>query len=155
MIVLGENAQTIADGGKVYGGEINGRKKVLTDKYLFTGELAVNDEIDIPDLPAGAKVLDAYIAAPSLGATGIVTLGHRATEDADGNVLAEDPDAFIASADFGGAAALVRAGVAGKEAGIGVRFNGLAKTGLFLTVTEATAAADTNTLEVMVEFVID
>jgi hypothetical protein len=154
-IYNGYNLSQIALGKKLPGGEINGRVKVLHEKFTLTAELLVADEILGPKIPAGAKVLDAYVAAPSLGATGIVTLGHKASLNYDGSVAAEDADAFVASADFGGAAALVRAGVSGKEAGILKRFSAVQETQTFLSCTELTAAGTGLEVEYVITFTLD
>jgi len=153
-ILKGKNKALIEAGKKVSGGEINGRVKVLHETYTFLAEAAISDVIELPNLPIGAKVLDAYVSGPSLGATGIFTLGNRATVDADKNVIAADPDSYVASVDLGGAAALVRAGVAGKEAGLLVRY-GEQETQPVLTCTEVTTTATGKTIEVVIEFTLD
>jgi len=154
--VNGKNLALIAAGKKIPGGEINGRVKVLHESYTFAADVfAATDEILGPSLPAGATVIDAYVAAPSLGATGIFSLGHKAAADVDGNVVAEDPDAFVAAADFGGAAALARAGVSGKEAGLLSRFRTTQEVQTFLTCTEVTATADTLVIDYVITYTID
>ena len=96
----GSNATNIAAGKKIWGGEINGRVKVLHEKITLTGDLAVNDTILGPKLPANAMVVDAYVRIPAtLGATGIVSLGHGASVDASGAAITLDADAFVAAAD--------------------------------------------------------
>lgn len=154
--VNGENLALIEANKKLNGGEINGRVKVLVERYEFPAAVfAAGDRIQGPKLPADVRVLDAYVSAPSLGATGIFTLGHEATTDNDGNAIAEDANAFVDNADFGGAAALVRAGVAGKEASIGERLGLNQETQTFLECTEATAAAAGLVIEYIIEFTLD
>lgn len=146
------NLSLIEAGSKLDGGEVNGRVKVITDRFTFTAEMAVGEKVFGPSLPADARVIDAYVKAPSLGATGIFTLGHVATEDIDGNVVAEDANAFVDAADFGGAAAMTRASI---EAGIGLRFGRKSETQLFLECSELTAAAIGETIEYVVTFTLD
>ena len=154
-VLIGTNNALIAAGKKISGGEINGRVKVLHESYKFLAEAAVNDEISGPSLPAGAKVLDAYITSPTLGATGIFSLGNRATLGENKSVIAEDADSFVASADAGGQAVMARAGISGKEAGILVRYNGGQETETFLTCTEATLAAEGETIDYVIEFTLN
>lgn len=97
-------------------GEVAGRSRFLVGR-LSNAELAAlasGDTINIGYLPANSVILDAYVKiGKSLGATGIVTLGHGATTDEnfDGSevAIAADPDGIVASADGGGQAAFARA----------------------------------------------
>ena len=147
----GENLTNIEAGKKIWGGEINGRVKVLHEKITLAGDLAISDVVYGPNIPANAKVVDAYVKIPAtLGATGIVSLGHGASVDAAGSPIALDADGFVAVADGGGAAAMARASV---EAGILKRF--YAETATLLTCTEATAAGTGQVIEFVVMFVID
>jgi hypothetical protein len=129
-------AQMIANPSeKVDPGLIDGKVKVIMEEYNLAGiVIPINDEIQGPSLPAGAKVIDAYVMIPqSLGTAGIFSLGHRASTLQDGSVAAADADAFVASADAGGTAVMARAAT---EAGIMKRFGSAAS--LVLTCTEAT-----------------
>ena len=147
----GSNATNIAAGKKIWGGEISGRVKVLHEKITLTGDLAVNDTILGPKLPANAMVVDAYVRIPAtLGATGIVSLGHGATVDASGAAITLDADAFVAAADGGGAASMTRIST---EAGLLKRF--YAETDIFATCTEVTASGTGKVIEFVVMFVID
>lgn len=148
----GENLTLTDAGKKLNGGEVNGRVKTLTERFTFTAEMAVGEKIYGPSLPADVRVLDAYVKAPSLGATGIFTLGHVATEDREGNVIAEDPNAFVDAADFGGAAAMKRASI---EAGIGTRLGKNQEVQTFLECSELTAAAVGQTIEYVIFFTLD
>ena len=97
-----------------------------------TAALDANDEINLGYLPKNAHVVDAFVKIDkSLGATGIFSLGHRATKDIDEATLAEDPDAFVQSADGGGQAVLARADLNS----VGLREFG-DETQVFLTCTE-------------------
>ena len=130
----------------------NGRIKVLQDEYTFPADaFAANDEINSISLPKGAKIIDAEVMAPSLGTTGIFSMGLRASLDADGNTLAEDADSLVASADFGGAAARQRMGSA--EAALDQKLGDEAQ--VFLTCTEVTTAAEDLVLKWKVYYVVD
>ena len=139
-IVKGQN-KTKLDANptqKLDPGELKGRVRLVHEKYTTVANLALNDEIEGPPLPENALVCDAILKADANPTTGIFSLGHRATVDRAGNALAEDPDAFIDSADSGGQAVFQRMGAdpANLEAGFGVRFG--QETGVFALVTEAT-----------------
>lgn len=121
-------------------GELGGKVKVLREEYTTTSALALNDEIDGPSLPPGARVLDAQVIIDAtMGASGILSLGHRASTDEDGNSLAEDPDAFITAADAGGQAVIAKP-VAG-QAGIDLKFGSEAQVFAKCTEVQATAGA--------------
>ena len=92
---------------KINPGEFNGRVKCIHDSYELDGSnvLALNDIIKSVKIPEGALILEAFLYVhQTLGATGIVQLGHDAGEDIDGNALVADPDALVAQADAGGQA---------------------------------------------------
>lgn len=119
-------------------GEKGGMARLLIDKKTLvdaagTAGLDANDEILLGYLPKGAKVVWAVAKIDkSLGATGIFSLGFKATKDEDGNTLAEDADAFIDSIDGGGQA--VMATPQAGAAGVFRRFG--AETRVFLKCTE-------------------
>ena len=93
---------------KVEKGELAGRKRLVFEVYTLGYAAQVADEILGPFLPANSLVLDAKVKIDkSLGATGIFSLGHAAS-DTD----AADSDAFVTAADGGGQAALEKAGAA-------------------------------------------
>jgi len=132
---------------KIEKGEFGGKVRSLFDSYVFPGAVfAANDEINLITLPKGARVVDAKIVSPSLGATGIFTLGHRANlEDA------EDDNALVISADAGGQA--VSASMAAASVANLKKFE--SETQLYLKCSEATAAANGLEIKVFVEYVLD
>lgn len=73
-------------------GEINARMKVQYDEFSHTAAPTTGDIVEFLPLPVGARVHDACIIHPTLGATGLVSLGWKAgaveTADADGFVVA-------------------------------------------------------------------
>lgn len=130
---------------KIDMGEYNGKVRSLFDSYVFPANaFAANDEIDMISLPKNARVISAIVASPSLGTTGIFSLGHRANDDD-----AEDADAFVASADAGGQA------VAAVGAGVGILKKYESETQLYLKCTEVTTAASGLEIKVAVQYVLD
>lgn len=93
------------DNAKVEPGEDNSHKRGMYDSYTLQGAvLAANDEINSLKLPEGALITGAWIKSPSLGTTGIVSLGLRAHTDYDGNSVSEDANGLVDQADAGGQA---------------------------------------------------
>jgi hypothetical protein len=95
--VYGANRTKLNDvpSEKIDSGEVNGKAQIAYDEYTFPANImALNDIIDMAlDIPAGARILDAGIIAPSTGTTGQFKLGTSG-----------DDDALIALADTGGQA---------------------------------------------------
>jgi len=140
---------------KIRKGKYDGTKKLFYDKITLvdaagTAGLDAADEINLGFLPKNAHIVDCYVKiSKSLGATGIFSLGTRASKDIDEATLAEDSNSLIASADGGGQAALARADL---------NSDGLREYGdevqLFLTCTEVMDDSVIDAiLEVYVEFV--
>lgn len=134
-------------------GALGGTLKSFYDKITLvdsagTAGLNNGDEINLGYLPKGARITDAKIKInKSLGATGIFTLGTRATKDIDEATLAEDSDSLVASADAGGQAVLARATLAS----VGLREYG-DEVQLFLTCTED---MDDSVLDGVLEVFVD
>lgn len=127
--------------GKYEVGEYDGRVRMLKDSYVFPADaFSASDTIQIGILRKGAKVVDAGIRIPvSLGTTGIFDLGTT-----------DDPNGFVSGADAGGQAAVKKAST---EALIGAKFD--ADTAVLLDCTEATDAAEGDSIEAWVEYVMD
>lgn len=88
-------------------GEYSGEKKVLIERYTLAAAQQVNDTIAIGKLPPGSFITGAKVYInKSLGATGIFDLGHSASEDESGVVVAANADGIVKSADAGGQAVL-------------------------------------------------
>lgn len=86
-------------------GEASGEKKILMGQLTLSTALAVNDTILVGNLPANSRILNGGIQInKSLGATGIVDLGHGASSDEDGNAISADPNGIVSGADAGGQA---------------------------------------------------
>lgn len=126
---------------KVAPGEINGRMHVAHDEYTFDADvMALNDIIDLAlDIPAGARIIDAGVIAPSLGTTGQFQLG-----------TSSDPDALIALAECGGADC--KAESPAGSADLGKELS--AKTSYQLKCIEATDAADTLKIQAWIKYVL-
>ena len=130
---------------KVPAKEETGKVRLAYDSFVFDAELAVTDVIKLMKLPKGAKVVDAIVKAPSLGATGIFDLGYEAN-----GVDVADPNGFVSTADFGGAAAAKRMSA---EDGVFKELG--AESQVILTCTELTAAATGKKIEVAVFYVLE
>ena len=110
--------------GRYPKGEMLGKRRNIIDRKTLvdaagTAGLDVDDVIYGPIIPADSIMveLEAHIDK-SLGATGIFKIGHTGYthSESTGTDLAADDDAFIATLDAGGQAALgvMAAGAAGK-----------------------------------------
>jgi len=146
-IILGKNlGKTQASPiQKISPGEYNSRIKCVQESFIgLAAELAPGDKLLGPNIPEGAVVIDAkmHITA-SLGATGIIDLGHEggfeineASVNEDKNdVIAADQNAFVNQADGGGQAVLKSANIETVATmGLVVGKGGLQMSG---TVTEA------------------
>lgn len=130
-------------------GDFNGKKRIMYfDITLAQDILAISDTISLCKLPKGAKVVDWALSVPSLGTTGIASLGHSASADA---VESLDEDAFGSGIDAGGQAAL---GVpAAGNAGLLKEF--AAEVDVIATMTEASDAADGVVVKGYIGYVID
>lgn len=133
---------------KIDKGELNGKTKNMYDSITLDAELALNDEILLPNLPEGARVIEAIIKSPSLGATGILSLGHKA-----GVTEVEDDNAFIPAADAGGQAVVEK--MSGTLGNVG-HFKKFGETvQLFAKCTEASAAGTGAKIEFLIQYVVD
>lgn len=108
-----------------------GKLRNISFEYDLDGSnvLAAGDKIYGVVLPKNAKVIDAYVKSPSMGATGIFSLGLK-------NDTAEDSDSLVESADAGGQAVLERAGAGSVAIGSLLEV----ENQLVLEVVEATTA---------------
>lgn len=143
MDFYSKNATLAAAGKKAMPGEMNGHTKNHIDEVTFTQNvLAVGDYVHFGKLPKGAKILSVLVLCPSLGATGIFNLGFAATETA-----VEDDDALVASVDVGGQQVKQSYPILGDAL--------TEEKELIAKFTEASAAANTLKLKVVVQFVVD
>lgn len=86
-------------------GENGGKVKFAYDEFTLDGTvLEVNETIQGPIIPKGARVIDAGVACASLGTTGIIDFGWETTKDEDGATLSADQNGFVDGADAGGQA---------------------------------------------------
>lgn len=125
---------------KIHQGELSGGVRVMYDEFTLTEELEVNDKIYMgPPLPAGARILDASCYCPSLGTTGIFTLGRSG-----------DTDSLIGSIDGGGQVAFGKPGITSADVGDLLA----ADTQFYLTATEASDAGVGKLVQVWISYVI-
>ncbi len=84
--------------GKVPAGESGGRVRLLFDTYTIAADFATLDIIKMGDkVPAGARVVDAWLAYDDLDTSGgTLDFGWAASADA---VVAADATGFISAAD--------------------------------------------------------
>lgn len=137
---------TALDDGKVESYKLSGKLRVLSEEFELSAALAEDDEILGPSLPRGAHVIDAKVQSTTLGATGQVSLGYKASDSGD---IAEDEDAFVALADAGGAATMDRMTT---EAGYLKYFDEEVQT--FLKCQEL-SANDTGTIKYDIIYVVE
>jgi hypothetical protein len=132
-------------------GQVTGNVRVLYAEYTpVANVIGTADVIKLFKLPKGARVINAAVKAPSLGTTGIMTLGHAASVDA---VESAASAAFIpaASLDAGGQAVLGLPTAA--STGIAKKF--AAEVDVQIAFTEATDAALGDTIQAWVQYVLD
>jgi hypothetical protein len=134
------NAARVTAHGNRAPGTFDGGLKVISDRYVFPANVfSAADFLSLGYLPKGARVVDAGLCAPSLGTTGMFTLGTVA-----------DPDGFVGTLDVGGQAAVKKAST---EALIGSQMAD--RTQVILDCSEATDAAIGLTLVAWVEYVME
>ncbi len=130
-------------------GEVGGRVHVMYDEYDPSTVVANASVIEFgAPLPAGARVLNAFISFPDQGTTGTGTLGWAATLDE-----VADPDGYMASISFKAASdSFSTIATDANVPGVGKKFTAPAQT--ILTLTEAIDAG-TGTIKVWLEYIID
>lgn len=94
-------------------GEQAGTPKVLIERFIVknaagTGPVLINSQVNVGKLPAGSFVVDAYLKGSKAMTSGIFTLGHEASVDEDGTVVAENLAGFVPATDCGDGAIMVR-----------------------------------------------
>jgi hypothetical protein len=129
-------------------GELSGKVRVLQDSFICEQNIyAIGDLINMgAKLPKGAKVIEACLACPSLGTTGIMKLGILAN-----GVDSADDDAFIATADAGGQA--VKALMPAGAAALGKKFE--ADTSLQIKFTEASDSASGKEIDIWIQYILE
>ena len=88
-------------------GELGGKLRCLIGTIVVPEDLALNDVIEIGDVPANSRIIGGQILInKSLGATGILAIGHGSSVEEDsGDAIALDNLGVTAVADAGGQAA--------------------------------------------------
>ena len=136
---------------KIENGEQFGKVHYLREEYDLDDlgvVLALNDLINGPTLPKGARVLDAGVKiSASLGTGGILDFGHIASDD---GVEAADQDAFVQQADAGGQAVLAKMAIG--SAALDKKFSAAVQTQL--KVTEASTNI-TGIVSCWIEYIIN
>lgn len=150
-ILYGLNAQKrLVDepSQKIEVNEQGGRMRVAYDEIEVSANLAIDDELLLGKIPAGAKVYDVKVNIPTaFGTTGAADIGWKAS--AEGGE-AEDRDGFIA------AQALTSAGAAsaqdGNPAGLYKKFSEAVDVMAKLTAATDGAAGK---LQVVIMYALD
>jgi len=91
-------------GNKVEPSYVNARKKVMVDRYTFSGNagVSIGDTFLMNKIPENALILGAKIFCPSLGTAGIFSLGLAAYTNRDGTSVSADNNSLVNQADAGG-----------------------------------------------------
>lgn len=133
---------------KVNAKEESGKVRVAYDSYVFAANVVSGATIKLMTLPKGAKVVDCKVKCPSLGTTGIFSLGYEAN-----GVDVADLDGFLVatSIDAGGQAVLGVPTLA--SAAIFKEFS--VETQVVLTQTEDTTAALGLAIEVAIFYTME
>lgn len=77
--------------------EDRGRVRVKAFDFTQSGSGSAGDQALLAQMEAGAmRVLYAVVTNSALGSSRTMDLGHLGANDADGNAIAADPDAFSA-----------------------------------------------------------
>jgi len=148
------NKAYVTANGVVPRGELGGRVKFMYDEYTLPSVvLAENDEIYLMKLPPYARVIEAEITCASLGTTGKLSLGHKASVDPDDTAISEDADAFIDEANAGGQAVTEMMTANANLAGNKLKF-GNQETQVFAKCTEVSTNTDV-TIKFGVWYIID
>ncbi len=126
-----------------------GRVRHAYDSYTLLAEAAIGDIIKLMKLPAGAKLIDARLIAPSDGLTGQWDLGWAAY----GSEVTDQNGIFggAAEGDTGGGA--VDSKLLGVAPGYNKEFN--AEVQLQLEAIEATTGSTGDEIQVEVSYVLD
>jgi len=80
----------------------HGRMRITHDEFTFSAVLAINETIELMEIPAGAKVYEAEVNSTDLGSVGVLDIGWRAGSD---GLEAKDQDGFFAALDVTSAVA--------------------------------------------------
>jgi len=126
----------------------HGRMRIAHDQFTLTSVLALNDEIIMMELPAGAKVYEAELSSDDLGTTGDLDVGWAAS--AEGGEAA-DQDGLFAAIDVN-AAAVARLKILNSVPGFLKRFS--EKVAIKIKATEATTAA-VGDIKLTIWYVVD
>lgn len=129
---------------KIAPGDQGGKLKCAYDEVDLStlgAALGLNDTLNGPVLPPGARVHEVVLVGPSSGANGSLEVGHGIIYDSKGNVLeAADADAFVVAQDFTGAAALKKSSDNVATAGLLKKYSSEAELPLVINASVAWAA---------------
>ena len=132
---------------KTKSNEQHGDLRVSYDLYTIPGNLGVGDIITFGKLPKGARVVDFWLKASNLGATGAGNFGWAASADA---VEAGNVSGFLAAVVVSAAATTSTIGTQPNVAGLGKEF--LAECDVQFVATAVTTAA--GTMQACISYVV-
>jgi len=129
--------------------EQHGRVRRAYAEYTLLAELLITETISMLKLPAGARVVDSRISAPSDGTTGQLDVGwiDNGSDGADDDGLFDG----LSEADTGGGA--VDSKIASTSAGYNKKFS--KETEFQITALEATTASTGDTYKLEVYYIVD
>lgn len=146
-----EAAYVDVPASKIQQGDLGGHRRCLYFDHTITAAPTAADVLKLGKLPKGARIIEACLAFPDLGTTGVLNLGWAASED---GLEAADADALLAAVDVNAAAAIKKmSGIAGAaSAGFLKKLLG----DVDLQVDIATAwTATSGTIKGYVEYIVD
>lgn len=134
---------------KIKVNEQHGRVRRAYDSYTLAAEASIADLILMMKLPAGAKIVDARVIAPTDGTSGQWDVGWAAA----GTVLADQNGLFAGAAEVDTGAGAIDSKLLGVAPGYNQEFD--AEVQIQLYCLEATTASDTDVIELEVFYVVD
>jgi hypothetical protein len=149
--LYGENA-TLRDNSqpsqKIRSQEQHGRMRIAHDQISLSAALALNDEVIMMKLPAGAKIYEAELSTDDLGTTGVLDIGWEASS---GGGEAADQDGLFAAVDVA-TAAVARQKMANSVAGFQKRFSEEVRVKVVATTATTATSGD---IKLSVWYVVD
>lgn len=139
----------------IHQGEYGGKERICIDTIALDADAADGDVVKIGRLPAGAKVINARVFGPDLGATGTLKLGNSASVDGSATDAAL-ADAFIKAADSSGQAFDVGDGATAAMRGAGIGATRFAReVDITLTFNGATSGATGLVITSIVKYIVE
>jgi len=141
---------------QVKANELGGRVRVAYATYEASS-LASGDVIEMFALPDGARIISGVLAHDALGGSTTLSVGHAAYVNSAGTTVALDADEYYAAAASTGAQIVDIAGTLalGAFSEVDLDTSGDTKDNEFIVTVTMGGAAGTNTISVMMMYVLD